>query len=59
MAIRGAKLTVRGGEKLGVQNLQGAQKAYKKIEKPKKSGDFFFWTVKFLYFEEAPFEFIN
>ena len=63
MAIRGAKLTFGGGENfLGVQKLQGAQKAY--IKNPKKSGDLFcccfFWrqyTVKILYFVGAPFEF--
>ena len=40
MAIRGAKLSFSGGKTfLGVQKLQGAQKAYKKNQQ--KSGDFF------------------
>ena len=46
MSIRDAKLTFGGGKKLGVQKLQGAQKAYKKNQ-----------TVKCLYFLVAPFEF--
>ena len=40
MAIRGAKLSFSGGKNfLGVQKLQGAQKAYKKNQQ--KSDDFF------------------
>ena len=59
MAIRGAKLTFGGGVNfLGVQKLQGVQKAYKKNQK--KSVDlfyYFFLTVKILYFVGAPYEF--
>ena len=57
MAIKGAKLTLGGGEKIWeYKSSRGRNKPIRKTKKKWRHFFFFFLTVKFLYFVGASFE---